>query len=237
MARKYKKKAPKRYRKRYQRKKRVTHKRIPRGLPDRMRVTLNYQYDRTYISGTLPGNSYGGIEYKLNSVHDPYASAGGTQPPLYDTYKSLYGKWRVNKVRVTARLQNYTSVPLQAAWILAYDPSTNTPAFPNAPGTYNIKALASSVRSAVKTMNPTECGGGCSTVVRKTFYFNRIVQDYFTSVNFTGDTGDPANIIMGEILVIPQATGTQAWGCWAQIEISYDVTFYDRQELKTAEIN
>jgi len=240
--RKYKKKSPARkYRtkKRKYARRKATVRRLPMGFPDRLRTRLNYQIGRTYGGGTLPADSFSAIFYKINSVFDPVYAVGGEQPPLYDNYASVYNRWRVNKCTVTARIQSYSTVPIQCVLIAAYDPLTNSPSFPNSPTVYNQWALPSTHRSKIKTLNTIVGGSGCQTVLKKTFYPGRIVgKDYYTSVNYEGQAGDdPSKEVVGELLLIPQSTGTEAWGCWVQIQIDYEVIWFNRNVLEVADID
>jgi len=240
MARKhYKKKFRPKRKRNYRKKKRVTQRRLPMGLPDRLRTRLNYQIGRSVVGGDLPADSFKSVEIKLNSPYDPVAALGGSQPPLYDNYAALYDKFIVNKCTIYAHIQNFSELPVQVLAMSEFDPTTNTPAFPNNPSTYNVWALGPTNRSRIKTLNTRLGGSGCQTIIKKTFYPNKIVgRNYFTSVNFSGEAAaDPAKLVIGSLTFLPQSTGTEAWGCWYQLQVIYDVTFYDRKTIEVAAID
>jgi len=205
------------------------------GLPARLRTNLSFDYDRTYIQGTLPGTNYGACQFKLTSPYDPYNGTGTTQPPLFDNYTALYSSYIVNKCTIYVRSENYTAVPIQMGVVAMFDRATNAPTFPNDPATYNLSALNSINRSALKVMS-TAGGGSPVKTISKTFYPSTLVgRNYFTSVNYAGTSGaDPANMPIGQIIWIPQASGTESWGAWFSVRVTYDVTFYDQKIVELA---
>lgn len=196
-----------------------------------------YEYDRASIGGTLPGDNYKDIKFKLNSINDPVAGLGGVQAPLHDNYTALYGAYIVNSVTMVIRSENYSTVPIQVGAIAMFDRTTNTPTFPSSPSTYMISNLNSTHRSPLKMCAAITSGNGQVKVVKKRFYPAAIVgRNYYTSVNFTGDSGsDPSKIVEAQILWLPQSTGTEAWGLWYKIDLIYDVTLFNPNALEVAD--
>lgn len=172
----------------------------------------------------------------MNGIYDPDPRTGGYSPPLFDNYMAIYRQWRVNSCRVTATLTSYSDVPMKIYLVGLYDPSTNSPTIPLLMSSYNVAALSSRVRSSIKTLGTVSADSGTQLKLSKKFYpRNFVSQDYFTSVNFVGDSGsNPARMPIVAVCAASQGNGTQAWGAWLNVSVEYDVTFFNRIATETA---
>lgn len=209
---------------------------LPEGLPRRLKTKLSYDLDRQTISGLAGGASTGAIKIRVNGPYDPEYASGGAQPPLWDNYTALYGAYIVNSVTIKARVENWSSVPQQVALLCVFDPTTNTPSFPDAIATYDINALDRSQRSKVKFVASASGASGNVIYLKKTFYPSQIVgRNYFSDVTYAGLAGGlPASEVIAELLCRSQDAGLAAWGSWVNIRLTYNVTFYDRKETEIA---
>lgn len=168
----------------------------------------------------------------MNGPYEPFT--GSNQPPLFDNYMQMYRSWRVNSCRVTARIQNASDQPIQVTLVGLYDNTTNSPTIPIPSTTYDLSALSSRVRSPCKVLGMYQTSGDV-VVLRKKFYPRNFVgQDYFTSVNFVGSsTANPTRQPVVVLIANYAGTGLSSWGCYAQIYIEYDVTFFNRIGTET----
>jgi len=206
------------------------------GLPERLRTTLTYCIDRQTLSAGAGGASTGALKFRVNNPLDPEYAAGGGQPPLWDNYNAMYGAFIVNSCTVTARIENWSSIPLECVQICLFDPTTNTPSFPDSISTYDINALGPTQRSRIKFAASASGATGNVQYIKKKWICKSIVgRNYYTDVVYAGLTGsDPTSQIIGELLVRSQDALLGAWGAWVNLKMSYDVTFYDRKELEIA---
>lgn len=206
---------------------------MQRGLPNLFRTKLSYTSLRNALDGSTgtatPSDSQ---TFIMNGIYAP--EAGGYSPPLYDNYTAIYRNWRVNSCRVTVRFQNASDQPIQVSIVGLYDPNTNSPTLPVPSTAYNIQALNSRVRSNVKTLGMYQTSGDCVTLRKKFFPRNFVGQDYFSSVNFSGNqTADPVRQPIVAVIAEYAGTGLSSWGCYAQITLEYDVTFFNRIATET----
>jgi len=174
----------------------------------------------------------------MNGLYDPDPRLGGKQPPLFDNYMAIYKQYRVNSCRVTATFTSYSDVPVKIYLVGVYDPATNAPTLPILLSSYNVSALSSRTRSAVKTLGTVSASSGTQVKLSKKFYLrNFITQDYFTSVNFLGDaSSNPARLAMIGVCAASQGDGSSAqpWGTWLNVNVEYDVTFCNRIATEAA---
>lgn len=210
--------------------------RIPYGLPERMRTTLSYCIDRQTLSAGAGGASTGALKFRVNGPFDPEYAAGGAQPPLWDNYNAIYAAYIVNAVTVYARVENWSSTPLECVLICMFDPTTNTPSFPDSISTYDINALGPTQRSRIKFAASASGAAGNVQMIKKKFIPKQIVgRNYYSDVTYAGlSAGLPGSEVIGELLVRSQDALLGAWGAWVNLRLEYDVTFYDRRETEIA---
>lgn len=174
----------------------------------------------------------------MNGCYDPDPRVGGYQPPLFDNYMAIYKQWRVNSCRVTATFTSFSDVPVKIYLVGLYDHTTSTPTIPLLLSSYNVSALSTRVRSAVKTLGTVTASSGTHMKLSKKFYpRNFISQDYFTSVNFVGGaSSNPAQLATVAVCAVSQGDGTatQPWGTWVNVNVEYDVTFFNRIATESA---
>ncbi len=70
-------------------------------IPPRAMVQLRYtdtiSLTSSSVTARTSGNQY---EFRLNSIYDPNYTSTGHQPYMYDQFAALYGRYRVDRVRV-----------------------------------------------------------------------------------------------------------------------------------------
>lgn len=83
---------------------RTTLVRVPRSMgcpiPLRLRNTLTYSDVLGFTTNSV-GMYWNG--YRANSIYDPYAGVGGTQPRFFDQMQALYDHWYVYQSRIKIR--------------------------------------------------------------------------------------------------------------------------------------
>lgn len=209
---------------------------IPLGLSDKMNIRVCYSDLADTLSGAAP-TYYGNARFAMTNLVDPDISGTGYQPPLFDNLKLLYQRWIVNSAKVTARVENWTNIPVHVTLVGLYETTTNTPTSPANPSTYDLMALSTDVRSVRKRLNTVQVGNGNSAVLTKTFYPEKIIgPDYYTSVNFAGN-GNSAPTNYAVIDLIAQSGDSSVnstLGLWVSWSIEYDVTFYEKIETEIA---
>lgn len=195
---------------------------------------MSYTSLRNVLQGsTGTATPSGTLQYKMNGIYAP--EAGGYSPPLYDNYTLIYRNWRVNSCRVTVRFENGTNMPVQVSIVGLYDPTTNSPTIPVPSTTYNIQALSSRVRSPVKVLGMYQTSGDCLVLSKKFYPRNFVGQDYFTSVNFSGQvSADPTRQPVVAVIADFAGTTLDPWAIYAHVTIEYDVTFFNRIATETA---
>ena len=72
------------------------------GFPSVQRVVLTYESQHTLN----PGAAVAQYTYRGNSLYDPDYTGAGLQPRYYDTYSTVYGKYRVFGSRITIDIIN-----------------------------------------------------------------------------------------------------------------------------------
>lgn len=72
------------------------------GFPAVQHVALTYESQHTLA----PGAAIAQYTYRGNSLYDPDYTGAGSQPRYYDTYATIYGKYRVFGSRITVDIIN-----------------------------------------------------------------------------------------------------------------------------------
>lgn len=204
--------------------------RMPKGLTERLNITLCYSDISNYMSGAAPSyNSY--VLFTMTNLVDPDISGGGAQPPLFDNLQGLYHRWRVNSCKLIVEAQNGTNIPTYLTMVGLFQPGTNSPTVPSNQNTYDLLALSSKERSDRYLVGPASYAGADSSVkMVKTFYPKDFVgPEYFTSVNYSGIDGSAPNNYPSIALIaqtMEPGTGSEI-GIWYSYRLEFDVTFYD----------
>ncbi len=70
-------------------------------IPPRASVQLRYTDTISLTSSSVSARTSGDqYEFRLNSIYDPNYTATGHQPYMYDQFAALYGRYRVDRVRI-----------------------------------------------------------------------------------------------------------------------------------------
>lgn len=88
------------------------------GLPDTLRVRLHY----SELVEMTSANDIKNYIFRGNSLYDPNYTGVGHQPLYYDTYTSMYQKYRVLGSKITCKFINNTS---QCAAVAVIVPNTD----------------------------------------------------------------------------------------------------------------
>lgn len=156
-------------------------------LDPHMFITLRYAQSVTTSTLTGAGNTN---IFRLNSIFDPDAAVGGTQPYGYDQAAALYNRYRVLKTRYHVQFlaatgtYNAAVIPSNGALNAApSDLTTFTGAIMNPWAKYDTYSLGASAPSFEGTINLNVLGG-----VRKI--------EYLTDDRFEAQIGaNPAEVI------------------------------------------
>jgi len=208
---------------------------VPRGLAEKMNITIVYSDLADTLVGTAP-TYYQSARFAMTNLVDPDITGSGFQPPLFDNLKLLYGRWIVNSAKVTVHAENYTNSPCMLTLVGLFEAGNNNPTSPANPSTYDLMALDSKNRSARKRINTVQVGNGNSCTLSKTFYPKDFVSEYYTSVNYIGN-GNSAPNNYPVIDLIAQSCNpavSSEIGIWFSWSIEYNVTFSEKIETEIA---
>jgi len=213
--------------------KRIT--KVPLGLADTYRTRLRYTDINDSVDGAAP-TYYKSAKFAMTNLQDPDITGTGYRCPLMTNLTGLYDRWIVNSCKVTCYIANYASNPVCVTLVGLFDPSTNTPTVPESGNTYDLAALSSSQRSKRKRLNALGQNIGTTCVLKKTFYPKDFIDDYHSSVNFSGiGSSAPANYATVALVVQSgQSSAASHIGNWLMWEVEYDVTFSERKILEIA---
>lgn len=91
----------KRYNRRYKSRAIVRSIGVPKARFVKLRWAAHYSWSLSALAGAT-------AEFKINSMYDPVAAVGGTQPYYFDQYAAMYGRYRVYgcKIRIIAAAQS-----------------------------------------------------------------------------------------------------------------------------------
>lgn len=92
------------------------------GYPDKIQTTLVYEEILSLYNATPKGN----YTFRGNSVYDPDYTSTGHQPRTFDTYATLYGKFRVLSTKIHIEGLNTQTV---AGTIFAINANTDPYSF------------------------------------------------------------------------------------------------------------
>lgn len=125
--------------------------------PNEMKIILTYQ--EPFQAATTTGLNFDRV-FNLNSAFDPYRTGTGHQPREFDQWAAIYGRYRVDRVDVTAM---YTNTPSDGAicTLLASNDATN------------LTVLDDIIEQPFSVWKPFSAGGQGITL-KKTYYLNEI---------------------------------------------------------------
>lgn len=213
----YKKRPMRRYRRRANRKTRVSTTTIKQfSLPDRVLVKLPYiEYGN--VTSALAFNDK---TWNINSVFDPDLSGVGHQPRSFDTWAGIYGRYRVRRVDAMIRIRQRASHGI-CANLIANNSSS-------ALGTYDQELVRSGLPKITSSNSPP-------IRINRTFYPNGVTGVTRSAYNIddrfqAGVASNPAELIVLHQLVA-SLDQTTAIDYEYQIRLVYHCEFFDKANL------
>jgi len=208
---------------------------VPLGLADVYRTRLRYTDINDSVDGAAP-TYYKSAKFSMTNLQDPDITGTGARCPLMSNLTAIYDRWIVNSCTVTCHIANYATNPVCVMLLGLFDPSSNTPTVPENPSTYDLAAISPSQRSARKRLNALGQNVGTTCVLKKKFYPKDFIDDYHSSVNFSGiGSNAPANYATVALIVQSGNSAVSSHiGNWLQWQVEYDVTFSERKLTEVA---
>lgn len=182
------------------------------GLPRRLKTKLKKVGFFEWTTGTLTAYSI-----NLNSLFDPFAWIGATQPMLFNNLESIYKRYRVNAVKIRISFTNKTTT--EFVHIVAYTSRTVT-----AP--WNVSAAREQPGAQYRYL---ASGGnvGDRLNIKKYVSMSRILgPQAYTENSSALMTANPTNIVYG-IIVTANDDLTTAIDVGVAIDLTYYCTLYD----------
>lgn len=211
----------------YRKRKTVTTYVNPRAglpLPPKFRTTLTYsQQGVTGNGGTATLSTY---QYALNSVYDPYVTAGGHQPMGYDQLTNFYQFCRVYGAKVTVTFtpgtgtSNNPYVGIQFSENSSYSPSTLSEVIERG--------------NCVYAMLPNQPGCTKQITLKKGWsakkWWNGVYSKDQSNAN-TASNGPTGELAYCNVFALPPTSGVNYSDCYYNIKIEYYVEFYGQLQL------
>jgi hypothetical protein len=192
------------------------------GFPDSLRTSLQYT-DSIVISAVSFQTMY---VFRANSLYDPDLTAIGHQPAYFDTYASVYSKYKVLGAKISLTLTNNTSITTGLA-IIPNSVSLSVGALP-----YEILDLPRSKWKAIGSANiqPAYLTHSASTA-EILGLMNRQIDDddYSSSV-----TSSPNQLWFWNLYLFSINTGILAPSLSIVVRITFDTLFYDRSAIPSS---
>lgn len=193
-------------------------------LPPKLRTTLTYVQEGVSTGG--PTGTINNFQYALNSVYDPYVTAGGHQPMGYDQLMAFYQFCCVDKCRVTVTFTPGTG--------------TNNPPFAGVQFTENSSFAPSDLsviaeRGNVTYTNVPNVAGynGKPIVVKRSWDASKwypTFQKYDEQFANTATSGPSGELAYANVFILGPSAGTYS-DIYYQIRLTYDVEFYGQVQL------
>lgn len=142
---------------RYRKKRSLGYKNTSRVFKQSLKVCLPYHALENYGLGALGVFDY---RFNLNSIFDPDNTGGGHQPLGHDQWNAFYGRYRVDKVKVTATL----AIAGNNGAILCLVANNSAVAISN------INTAIEQPSATYKTLSP----GGDALVITRTYDLSKI---------------------------------------------------------------
>lgn len=194
-------------------------------LPPRLRTTLTYCGEHVSTGGGTATLS--NFQYALNSVYDPYVTAGGHQPMGFDQLMSLYQFCRVISAKVTVLGSPGTSSADNPPYIgiaftenASFSPTSLELLAERGNVTYRMMPWASACNKAV--------------VVKRNWsakkWWNKTYASDQSNAN-TATNGPSGELCYANIFAIGPASGNTYANCYFNVRIEYQVEFYGQLQL------
>lgn len=189
------------------------------SFADRAVVSLDYAISGRQNPGVVA--LYDNV-FSLTSVFDPEISGGGHQPREFDTWASIYGRYRVMRVLAEVMIRQRASHGISTVLV----PSNSSSALVAAD---YVNELPRAVWGGVTGSN--------QPVVRMKVAFDPSAILGMTRQEYMADdttsaaiTTSPSQVVALH-LVVYQVDGTTALDYEYEIRLRYEVEFYDRKTL------
>ncbi len=192
---------------------------IGTGFPDTTRTTL--QYTDTFV---ISGASYQTIySFRGNSVYDPDYTSAGHQPAYFDTFSSVYSRYKVYGARIHVSLFNITS----KASCFAIIPSSNALALGAAQ--YALLDLPRSrwVPVGSSAIEPARISHNASTCQILGLTSRQVEDDDYSAIV----SANPSSLWYYNLYLFNVDSAVLAPSVSVVVQIFYDVKFYDRQDI------
>lgn len=191
-----------------------------RTIPDTLRVLMRYKQTVFLNSGAIAESKN---TFRALSINDPDYSGVGGQPYGHDSYSSLYGKYRVRRVKIEAWFENVDNVYPAEINVCAHESLTSPPA------TFQV---AVENPASVSSVLGAEGNGGVTG--------KKLSLGWFTPEGFKGDPGarydqdyqatfgsSPIKDF-GLTIGARNMAGALSHSVRVMVVLSYDVELYDR---------
>ncbi len=188
------------------------------GIPDSMKTKLVYK-DIQSVTAVAPLLN---LVYRGNSVFDPDQTGTGHQPRYFDTYASLYTKYRVDKSKITIKAMNVSGtasvifgiVPIT---ILTYTTWPEYAELPRAKTADHLMAVAQRYGAELQYGASTSAILGLTNIQLQD-------DDYGASV-----TTNPSHQWFWNVVF--STVDSSDVSIMFEVTIEYDVIFYDRNTI------
>ncbi len=195
---------------------------VPRitGFPDQTRVKLVYEdiYTLTTVS-----NPYSTYTWRGNSVFDPDSSGGGHQPRYFDTYASVYNKYKVYNSSIMIEMINGSP---QSGALFSIVPMTSVVSGTTWPYVSELPRAKTSEIMPVSSRYPFNLSHKATTTEINGLRPGQINdEDYGSAV-----TTNPTQIWYWN-LYVQSIDNLATIGVSFRVRLVYDTLFYDRPDI------
>lgn len=194
-------------------------------LPPRFRTTLTYCGE--HVTSVGASGAVGNFQYALNSVYDPYVTAGGHQPMGFDQLMAFYQFCRVYAAKVTVMASPGSSA--------LYNPPYVGVAFSeNASWSPTSLELIAERGNASYRMVPAMAAASSAIVVKRNWsakkWWNKVYPLDESNAN-TATSGPTGELCYANVFVCPPNTGASFNDVYINVRIEYFVEFYGQLQL------
>lgn len=213
----------------YRRKRNKPQLSVVRGVsafPDETMVKLKY----TQIYNVSTGSNIDNVQYRGNGPFDPEVAVGGGQPPMYDTYTSMYYRYDCRGCRIKATLLPTTNTVAASSIVWGIIP-TNDSSY-----SYTLGDIIEQPLSKWKTANALYGAGRNQTIVHymSTQKMKGLRKGQLNDDTYHADTSStPISQWYWDVLVSSADEATVPI-CNIVVELTYYVRFYNRKVITDA---
>lgn len=194
-------------------------------LPPRLRTTLTYCGEHVTTGGATAALS--NFQYALNSVYDPYVTAGGHQPMGFDQFMQFYQFCRVYGAKVTVSATPGTSVADNPPYV-GIQFTENSSFSPT-----SLEVIAERGNVSYR-MVPWASAAPKATIIKRGWsakkWWNKTYGSDESNAN-TATSGPSGELCYANIFAIGPASGNTYVNCYLNVRIEYYVEFYGQLQL------